>query len=60
MTIQSLKPCVLAFGLGILSVLPVHAQQYQFNNNSGSQEQKTTDPRNRARIHTELAALYFQ
>ncbi len=60
MTIQSLKPWVLAFGLGVLSVLPVHAQQYQFNNNSGSQEQKTTDPRNRARIHTELAALYFQ
>ncbi|WP_434515774.1 type IV pilus biogenesis/stability protein PilW [Dechloromonas sp. ARDL1] len=59
MTIQFLKPWMFGFGLAILSTLPAHAQQYQFNN-SAAQEQKTTDPRNRARIHTELAALYFQ
>ena len=38
---------------------PAQAQQYQFNNADG-QEQKSTDPRNRARIHTELGAMYFQ
>lgn len=59
MIIQSLKPWVLGLGLAILGVLPVRAQQYQFNN-PGGQEQKNTDPRNRARIHTELAAMYFQ
>lgn len=59
MIVQSLKPWALGVGLAMLTALPVHAQQYQFNNSVG-QEQKNTDPRNRARIHTELAALYFQ
>jgi type IV pilus assembly protein PilF len=59
MTFQPVRRWALGLALAALGLHPLHAQQYQFNN-SGAQEQKNTDPRNRARIHTELAALYFQ
>jgi len=59
MTFQPVRRWALGLALAVLGLHPLHAQQYQFNN-SGVQEQKNTDPRNRARIHTELAALYFQ
>ena len=55
----SLKRMTLGLGLVLCCLAPAQAQQYQFNNADG-QEQKSTDPRNRARIHTELGAMYFQ
>src|SRR5574343_678115 len=55
-----LKRWALGSGLAVCVVFPTFAQQqYQFSNNPG-QEQKATDPRNRARIHTELDAMNFQ
>ncbi len=60
MTLYPLKRWTLGLGLAVCFALPVSAQQYQFNNSAGGQEQKSTDPRNRARIHTELGAMYFQ
>lgn len=55
----SVKRLTLGIGLAFCCTLPAMAQQYQFNN-PGGQEQKNTDPRNRARVHTELGAMYFQ
>ena len=55
----AVKQWALAVSLAACCALPAVAQQYQFNNPAG-QEPKNTDPRNRARIHTELGALYFQ
>ena len=55
----SVKRLALGIGLAFCCILPAIAQQYQFNN-PGGQEQKNTDPRNRARVHTELGAMYFQ
>lgn len=61
MIVQSLKRLTLGLGLAACCAVTVQAQQqYQFNNGSGGQEQKSSDPRNRARIHTELGAMYFQ
>jgi len=45
--------------LGVLCVMPVQAQ-YDFNPSATGQSQKSTDPRNRAKIHTELGSMYFQ
>lgn len=59
MTFQPMKRWGFGVVLAVLCAFPLHAQQYQFNN-SGNQDQKSSDPRNRARIHTELASLYFQ
>ena len=55
----SLKRLPLGLGLVLCCLAPAQAQQYQFNKADG-QEQKSSDPRNRARIHTELGAMYFQ
>lgn len=55
----SLQRLTLGVGLAVCVALPAFAQQYNFNDAPG-QEQKNTDPRNRARIHTELGAMYFQ
>jgi type IV pilus assembly protein PilF len=55
----SLKRLTAVLGIAACCITAVQAQQYQFNGSSG-QEQKSTDPRNRARIHTELGAMYFQ
>ena len=55
----SLQRLTLGVGLAVCVALPAFAQQYNFNDSTG-QEQKNTDPRNRARIHTELGAMYFQ
>ena len=55
----SVKQWALGISLAFCCTLPAIAQQYQFNNPAG-QEPKNTDPRNRARIHTELGAMYFQ
>lgn len=59
----SLKNGFVAVALGALCVFSAQAQ-YDFNQpsnqDSNAQSQGTGDPRNRARIHTELGALYFQ
>lgn len=48
--------CCLGLVLGLLSVLPVSAQSYD----AGARPTGAPDPRNRARIHTELGAAYFE
>lgn len=45
-------------GLGLLAALAVQAQT--FENPGVPRSASATDPKNRARIHTELGALYFQ
>lgn len=59
-----MKPGVLKSGLaGIcLSLLCTFAAQaeYNFEPSSNARGQSSSDPRNRARIHTELGAIYFQ
>lgn len=45
--------------LVLVSGLPVQAQN-SFDNPQQARIQNSNDPRNRARIHTELGALYFQ
>ena len=59
-----LKKGVVAVALSVLCVFAAQAQ-YDFNQSSNQssnqqQSQGSGDPRNRARIHTELGALYFQ
>ena len=45
-----------------LSTLCIFSAQAQFNNEppANARNQSSSDPRNRARIHTELGAMYFQ
>lgn len=51
----------LIFGL-CLSVLGVFSAQaqYDFNPSATGQSKSTTDPHNRAKVHTELGSMYFQ
>jgi type IV pilus assembly protein PilF len=55
----SLKTRIAGILLGALCVFSVQAQ-YDFNPSATGQSQKSTDPRNRAKIHTELGSMYFQ
>lgn len=58
-----MKVCSLKNGIAglCLSLMLVAAVQAQFNNlPSGSQSQGAGAPRERAKIHTELGAMYFQ
>lgn len=59
MTVFSLKKWGVGVFLGVVCVLSVHAQ-YDFNPSESSQSKVPNDPRNRAKIHTELGSLYFQ
>ncbi|MBL8429490.1 MAG: type IV pilus biogenesis/stability protein PilW [Dechloromonas sp.] len=59
MTVFSLKNWVSVLCLGVSCALPVHAQ-YDFNPSDTGQLKPSSDPRNRAKIHTELGSLYFQ
>lgn len=61
MNAASLKYRFAAVCLGLFSVL-AQAQTYQSESTSGQTSGQTnaTDPRNRARVHTELGAMYFQ
>jgi type IV pilus assembly protein PilF len=54
------KRWALGLCFGLLGAVTVNAQQGgDFQGNSQKSE-KSSDPRNRAKIHTELGALYFQ
>ena len=55
----SLKHGILGVCLGALSAFTAQAQ-YTFEQPANTRTQNASDPRNRARIHTELGALYFQ
>ena len=59
MTVFSLKNWVSVLCLGVACALPVQAQ-YDFNPSDTGQSKASSDPRNRAKIHTELGSLYFQ
>lgn len=54
----SLNSRVFVFCLGVLCAATALAQG--FETQTGSRSQTTGEPRNRARIHTELGAMYFQ
>ncbi len=62
MKIVSLKNGMAGLGLAAFCMLAVAQSQYNFNPSSTalSQSHSSTDPRNRAKIHTELGAMYFQ
>ena len=55
----SLKSRVAGIFLGALCVFSAQAQ-YDFNPSATGQSKVPTDPRNRAKIHTELGSMYFQ
>jgi len=55
----SLKSRVASVFLGVFCAFSVQAQ-YDFNPSATSQSNGAPDPSNRARIHTELGAMYFQ
>lgn len=59
MKIFSLKNRIAGVFLGAFCVLSVQAQ-YDFNPSATGQSKGATDPRNRAKIHTELGSMYFQ
>ena len=54
------KRWALGLCFGLLSTVAVNAQQSGDFQGSGQKGDKSSDPRNRAKIHTELGALYFQ
>jgi type IV pilus assembly protein PilF len=57
--IFSLKNRIAGICLGAVCVFSAQAQ-YDFNPSATGQSKGATDPRNRARIHTELGSMYFQ
>ncbi|AXS79488.1 type IV pilus biogenesis/stability protein PilW [Dechloromonas sp. HYN0024] len=59
MNIFSLKSWVVAVCLGVLCTVAAHAQ-YDFNPAATGQARGPSDPRSRAKIHTELGSMYFQ
>ena len=60
MKLFSLKNRIAGVFLGALCILSAQAQ-YDFNPSATGQQSKgMTDPRNRAKIHTELGSMYFQ
>lgn len=54
-----LKSRMAALCLGLLCSFSVSAQ-YEFNPSATGQVKGASDPRSRARIHTELGSMYFQ
>lgn len=58
MNLLSLRRRVAVACLGLLGACAVQAQS--FDSPASSRQQNATDPKNRARIHTELGAMYFQ
>ena len=59
MSVISLRGRVAGIFLGLLCAMGAQAQ-YDFNPSQTSKSQGASDQRTRAKIHTELAALYFQ
>ena len=58
MKVFSLKNRIVGVFLGVLCL--VAQAQYDFNPAATNQSQGAAEPRNRAKIHTELGAMYFQ
>lgn len=58
MTLPSLRRWIAVACLGLSGAGAVQAQS--FDGPANSRQQNATDPKNRARIHTELGAMYFQ
>lgn len=56
----TLKQWALGCCIGLMGIVTVNAQQINEFQGMGQKGDKSTDPRNRAKIHTELGALYFQ
>ena len=54
------KRWALGLCFGLLSTVAVNAQQSGDFQGSAQKGDKSSDPRNRAKIHTELGSLYFQ
>ena len=59
MTRHSIRNCFAGFLLGVACMVVAQAQS-SFEQPQSTRNQANTDPKNRARIHTELGALYFQ
>lgn len=59
MKVFSLRNRIVGACLGVLCMVSAQAQ-YNFNPASTDQSQGVTEPRNRAKIHTELGSMYFQ
>lgn len=55
----SLKGRIAGMCLGVLCAFPIQAQ-YTFEQAPSGRNLPSSDPRNRARIHTELGAMYYQ
>jgi type IV pilus assembly protein PilF len=55
----SLKNRIVGICLGALCIVSAQAQ-YDFNPSATSQSQGASDQRSRAKVHTELGAMYFQ
>ena len=59
MSVMSLKSGIIGLCLSIVCVFSAQAQ-YTAEPQPAQRSQGATDPRNRAKIHTELGAMYFQ
>ncbi len=59
MNVFSLKNRIFVFCFGFFLTVSAFAQQ-DFETQTGSRSQTSGEPRNRARVHTELGAAYFQ
>lgn len=59
MKVCSLRNAVAGIGLGLCLIASGQAQN-NYNPAAGAQSQGVGDPRERAKIHTELGAMYFQ
>ena len=55
----ALKNGMVALCLSVFCAFSAQAQ-YTFEQPTSTRSQNSTDPRNRAKIHTELGAMYFQ
>ncbi len=59
MNLFSLPGLISALCLGVLCAGSALAE-YDFNPSATGQSKSVTDPRNRAKVHTELGSMYFQ
>lgn len=60
MKAMALKQFLLGFCIALFGVVTVNAQGFTEFQGMTPKGEKSTDPRNRAKIHTELGSMYFQ